>query len=245
VEAPPPPDPRLELVERFFRGTGASYDAMVHWATLGIDGYWKRCMLERLPGGNGPILDLACGTGVSTLAIARRFPNRHVVGVELREEYLAIAREKVARLAIANVELVLCRAEAYDTPLAFDCVTSSYLAKYADLPLLVSRTRRWLAPGGLMMMHDFTLPPKAWLRALWRLYFFLMRHTVARALPQWREIYVGLPRVIERTAWPAELREALELHGFHNVRCDYLTLHGSALVTATAPAAASGAGSTA
>ena len=29
--------PSLDLVEKFFSGTGASYDAMVHYLTLGID----------------------------------------------------------------------------------------------------------------------------------------------------------------------------------------------------------------
>ena len=225
-------DARLALVERFFSGTGASYDAMVHWATLGFDGRWKRCMLERIPDGGGPVLDLACGTGISTLSIAHRYPHRHVVGVELREEYLRIAREKVLRLAITNVEFVLSRAEDFDSALRFDCITSSYLAKYADLPLLVERCSRMLQPGGLFMMHDFTLPPKPWLRAIWRLYFATMRRTVARAFPEWKEIYDGLPLLIEETRWLTSLDDALRRNGFADVELDFLTLYGSAIVTA-------------
>ena len=41
-------DSRVALVERFFDGTGPSYDAMVHWATFGIDGLWKKRMLEQI-----------------------------------------------------------------------------------------------------------------------------------------------------------------------------------------------------
>jgi demethylmenaquinone methyltransferase/2-methoxy-6-polyprenyl-1,4-benzoquinol methylase len=87
----------VALVERFFAGTERSYDAMVHWATLGFDGRWKRRMLAHIPDGDGPVLDLACGTGISTLSIARRFPGRLVIGVELRDEDLQIAREKRLR----------------------------------------------------------------------------------------------------------------------------------------------------
>src|SRR4029450_10047608 len=94
---------RIALVERFFSGTGNSYDAMVHWATLGFDARWKRRMLAHIPVGDGPVLDLACGTGISTLSIARRFPRRLVVGVELREEYLRLARDKAARDPDLNV----------------------------------------------------------------------------------------------------------------------------------------------
>jgi demethylmenaquinone methyltransferase/2-methoxy-6-polyprenyl-1,4-benzoquinol methylase len=218
-----------ELVERFFSGTGATYDAMVHWATLGIDGLWKKRMLARIPDGEGPVLDLGCGTGISTLSIAHRFPGRHVVGVELREEYLEIARRKPQ---LGNVEFVLCRAEDFTSELCFDCVTSSYVAKYVDLSRLTRNCRAMLRSGGLLMMHDFTLPPKRSLLALWRLYFFLMRNTVARAFPEWKAIYDGLPRLIEATRWLPELMDALARNGFADVKVDYQTLYGSAIVTA-------------
>ncbi len=231
----PAPDPRVELVERFFDGTGPTYDAMVHWATLGIDRLWKRRMVRAIPPDARRVLDLACGTGIATLAIAAARPDCTVVGVELREEYLAIARRKLGRAPQARVELVLSRAEDYESAQPFDCITSSYLAKYADLPRLVARNHAMLAPGGVLMMHDFTLPPGAFLRAVWRAYFAVMRQTVARALPAWRPIYHGLPGLIARTRWLEELPPLLAGHGLVDVRADYLTLYGSALVTARKP----------
>ncbi len=224
-------DSRIELVERFFDGTGTTYDAMVHWATFGLDRLWKKRMLERVPDGNGPVLDLACGTGISTLSIARRFPHRKVIGVELRDEYLRIAREKVAREGVRNVELVLCRAEDFDSTCEFDCITSSYLAKYADLPRLVGNCRGMLKPGGLFMMHDFTFPPQPWLVMIWRFYFLAMRNTVARAFPAWKEIYRGLPQLIEETRWLTTLQAELARHGFSRLTLEYLTLYGSAIVS--------------
>ena len=223
---------RVELVERFFAGTDRSYDAMVHWATLGFDGRWKQRMLTHIPDGNGPVLDLACGTGISTLSIARRFPNRLIIGVELRDEYLQIAREKVVRGAIRNVQFELSRAEEFESPLRFDCVTSSYLAKYADLPTLTARCRAMLRHGGLLMMHDFTFPPTKSLIALWRLYFLVMRNSVARIFPEWSEIYRGLPKLIEETRWLVELQRALACSRFRKVTVEHLTLYGSAIVTA-------------
>jgi demethylmenaquinone methyltransferase/2-methoxy-6-polyprenyl-1,4-benzoquinol methylase len=228
----PMDDTRLELVDRFFSGTGQSYDSMVHWATLGIDRLWKRRMLELIPEGDGPVLDLACGTGISTMSIARRFPHRQVVGVELRDEYLQFARKKVRDQAVDNVELVLCRAEDFRSATRFDCITSSYLAKYADLPLLTRNCRDMLGPRGVLMMHDFTYPPKPALVAVWRLYFRVMQHTVARAFPSWHEIYLGLPRLIEETRWLATLQESLTANRFSDVTLEYLTLYGSAIVRA-------------
>ena len=227
-------DARTKLVEHFFKGTGSTYDSMVHWATLGIDRLWKKRIVALIPDGTGPVLDLACGTGISTLAIARRFPGRRIVGVELRDEYLVIAREKVRMLDLQNIELVLCRAEDYQSRDKFDCVTSSYLAKYAELPLLTEHCKSMLKAGGLLLMHDFTLPPNRVLLALWQFYFLVMRNTVARAIPSWMPIYAGLPRLIIATRWLDELHQALEACGFTGIRREYLTLCGSAIVTAIA-----------
>lgn len=225
-------DPRLALVERFFRGTGSTYDRVVNVATFGIDRLWKRRMVGMIPADAGRILDLACGTGISTIAIARRFPQSVVVGVELREEYLALAREKLRRLALPNVELVLSRAEDYRAAQPFDCICSSYLAKYADLPLLAANCREMLADGGVLLMHDFTLPPKPGLVAIWRLYFKALQLVGGALLPAWREIYYGLPGLIEQTRWLPELEQALRDNGFRAIRTDYLTAYGSAIVSA-------------
>lgn len=225
-------DERLALVERFFRGTGGSYDFMVHAATLGIDRRWKRRIVERIPAGAGRILDLACGTGISTIAIARRFPESRVVGVELREEYLAIARAKMRRLGLERVELVLSRAEDYRAEEPFDCISSSYLAKYADLPPLVRSCRAMLKEGGVLLFHDFTLPPRPALVALWRAYLKVLAIVGGAFFPAWREIYRGLPRLIETTRWVSELERELAENGFADLRTEYLTAYGSAIVSA-------------
>lgn len=223
---------KTELVQRFFAGTGGSYDRMVNIATLGIDRLWKRRIVDLIPHNALRILDLACGTGISTLAIAARFPQSEIVGVELREEYLSVAREKIARLKIKNVSLVLSRAEDYLPDTRFDCVASSYLAKYADLRVLTRNTKLLLNPNGLMLMHDFTYPPNEILASVWRLYFKTMQGLCPMFFPAWREIYFGLPELIETTHWPEELQTAVKENGFHDLTMEYLTAYGSAIITA-------------
>lgn len=228
----PTTDRRLERVHRFFSGTGTTYDWMVNAATFGIDRRWKRRIVGLIPQDAGRVLDLACGTGISTLAIADRLPHCRVVGVELRQEYLDVAREKLARMGKRDVELVLCRAEDYRSEIPFDCVVSSYLAKYADLKSLTRSTKEMLKPGGLLLMHDFTFPPKASLVRLFRLYFFVLQRLGSPLFPSWREIFYGLPTLIEETRWLPELTEALRENGFADIRTEYLTAYGSAIVTA-------------
>lgn len=231
-----PGDSRLALVERFFHGTGRSYDHMVTATTFGIDRLWKQRIVQIIPPQSRRVADLACGTGISTFAIARRLPDCQVIGVELRDEYLEIAREKVRRQGLPNVEFVLSRAEDYRSELPFDCVSSSYLAKYADLPRLVNNAWSMLNPGGLFLMHDFTYPAKPYLVPLWRLYFKALQRLGSPLFPAWREIYYGLPELIERTRWLEELPAALREQGFTDIRRQDLTLYGSAILTARRPA---------
>jgi len=235
---PSPSDPRLDLVERFFRGTGSTYDFMVHAATFGIDRLWKRRMgrvVHERVGMPRAILDLACGTGLSTFAFARAFPNCRILGVELRDEYLQRARAKRERGRYPKVEFVLSRAETFETTERFDVVSGSYLAKYADLPLLVERSREWLVPGGLFMMHDFTLPPHPAVLAVWRGYFWVLQTIGSRLFSSWKAIYEGLPELIERTRWTSELTALLRERGFQDVTCEWLTLWGSSIITARSP----------
>jgi demethylmenaquinone methyltransferase/2-methoxy-6-polyprenyl-1,4-benzoquinol methylase len=57
---------------------------------------------------------------------------------------------------------------------------------------------------------------------------------VARAFPSWIPIYKGLPQLIIATRWLDELKANLEAWGFSGIQREYLTLCGSAIVTAIA-----------
>ena len=201
-------DGNQDLVERFFHGTGPTYDFMVHATTLGIDRMWKQRMVaivrERVAQPRA-ILDLACGTGLSTFAYARAFPDVRIVGVELRDEYLQRAKAKLSRTRQAHVEFVLSRAEEFETTEQFDVVSASYLAKYADLSALIERALTWLKPNGLFIMHDFTLPMKPLLLKVWRAYFWTLQTIGSPLFPPWKAIYDGLPELIERTRWVSDL----------------------------------------
>jgi demethylmenaquinone methyltransferase/2-methoxy-6-polyprenyl-1,4-benzoquinol methylase len=224
-------DPRLELVERLFAGTGTTYDLIVNLCTAGIDKLWKRQMLARLPPNPQRIVDLAAGTGILTFAIAKRFPKCHVIGVELRTEYLDLARARAARERVVSVEWILSRAEDVQLNEPVDAITSSYLAKYSDPPRLAQTMHGMLREGGWVLMHEFTHPPVP-LRWAWELYFKLLPPIGSRLLPQWRTIFYELPGLIRRTTWVQDTTRALQAEGFQDIQFESLTLGGAGLITA-------------
>jgi len=225
-------DPRIEIVQRFFSGTGSTYDSVVNLNTFGFDALWKKQMLKKIPEGSTCIMDQGCGTGILTFQIARRFPHCRVIGVELRDEYLHIAREKVQALKLNNVEFILGKAEDVLLEDKFDCITSSYLAKYAELEVLIRNIKHMLRNGGMVIMHDFTYPRNRAFTKIWEFYFRLLQTIGEWKYPQWREIYYGLPKLLRETRWVSELGKILAETGFSDVHIQYFTLGTSAIVTA-------------
>ncbi len=226
---------KLDVVYRFFSGTGFSYDRVVTLWTCGFDRYWKNRIIDLIPAGSLKILDQACGTGILTLKIARAFPGCQITGVELRDEYLDLAEAKVYLEGLDNVRFLLGRAEEVVPEGDFDCITSSYLAKYADLAPLLTNAGTMLRPGGMILLHDFTYPTNPWFLRLWRIWFRLMRTIGGRLFPEWRTVFQELPTFLQETRWQTDTLALLRQQGFVDITRISLTFGTAAIVTARKP----------
>ena len=225
-------DSRMELVRRFFAGTGPTYDFMVNFGTFGCDRFWKKKILSRVPATSKRVLDLACGTGIVTFGIAKRLPSCRVIGVDITKEYLDVAIKKAKNSGLTHIEFIHRKAEeaTFDEP--FDCVTASYLAKYADLHALVKNVKGILKENGLFIIHDFTYPRNRLIAFLWECYFKLLQTIGIRFYPEWREVFYGLPDLLRNTTWIHDLTTVLRQHGYSEITVERLTLGSAAIVTA-------------
>jgi len=221
-----------ELVHRFFDHTGATYDRIARLCTFGADIQWKRRIIEKLPADPARILEQACGTGILTTKIALAHPLCDVVAVDMEEEYLDVAKEKARLLGLSNVRFILGRAEDVMPQGPFDCIVSSYLAKYVDLAVLVAHAAKALAPGGVLVMHDFTYPRNHAFLRLWLFYFTLLQTFGSRLFPEWRPAFEGLPALLRDTRWVDELCGLLSRDVFSQVRVERLTFGTAAIVAA-------------
>ena len=64
----------LKISGAVFLGNAWSYDHIARVSTLGLDGWWKRKILKKIPKAADRILEQASGTGILTCKIARLFP---------------------------------------------------------------------------------------------------------------------------------------------------------------------------
>ncbi len=114
-------------VQRMFDGLAPHYDAFNRWASLGLDGGWRRDAIRRLGDcARGTVLDVATGTGDVALAAARA--GGRVTGCDFAPQMLAIARAKAATAGLSSsTRFHVARAEQLPYREAcFDAVTSAF-----------------------------------------------------------------------------------------------------------------------
>jgi trans-aconitate 2-methyltransferase len=111
----------------------------------------------------GPIVELGCGTGVHTRAIAGRWPDRAVTGIDSSAEMLAKAAAAPSRIAWRQAEIATWSAPE-KAALIFSNATLQWLDDHAALfPHLI----RQLVPGGVLavqMPRNFDAPSHALMR---------------------------------------------------------------------------------
>lgn len=102
----------------------------------------------------GLVLDLACGPGIVTAALAEKA--RRVVALDLTPQMLANARRRCAAAGRKNVGFV--EASAGDLPFpsgAFDAVVTRLSIHHFPEPApILEETRRVLRPGGSFVLAD-------------------------------------------------------------------------------------------
>jgi SAM-dependent methyltransferase len=96
------------------------------------------------------ILDVAAGTGESTLAWHRRFPDAHITALDVSPYMLVAAERKLRSIPLIDVKCANGEALPFEDE-AFDVVTASLLFHElpADVsPRVLSEMRRVVKPGG-------------------------------------------------------------------------------------------------
>src|SRR5499427_7731524 len=95
---------KQEYANRLFETIATRYDFITGFLSYGMDRAWKRKLVDMAElSGDELVLDIACGTGDITFALARGLPTGRAVGLDITGGMLKIAERKRRDGAVENV----------------------------------------------------------------------------------------------------------------------------------------------
>ena len=162
---------KKEEVREMFDRIAPTYDMLNHTLSLNIDRLWRRRVV-RLVRRFAPrrILDVATGTGDLAIAMARRIRGTQVLGVDLSEGMLDIARRKVAEAGLDG-RVVLDTGDAerlFVSDSAVDVATVAFgVRNFGDLDAGLRDIARTLREGGRIVILEFSTPRNPLARAFY------------------------------------------------------------------------------
>jgi SAM-dependent methyltransferase len=134
------------------------YDAVYSFKDYAAEAEQVHAVIQAHAPGAATLLDVACGTGKHLEHLARWY---RVEGVDLDEEMLAIAGERLGDLTLHTGDMV-----SFDLGRTFDAVTClfssiGYVGSVERLNRAIASMAAHLAPGGVLVVEPW-FSPEVW-----------------------------------------------------------------------------------
>ena len=202
-----------------FDEVAETYDRTNDILSLGQSKLWRRSVRRLInPRSGQRILDLAAGTGTSSMALLG--DGVQVVAADFSKGMLEVGKKR-------HPELEFAFADATKLPFKdseFDAVTISFgIRNVVDVDKALSEMLRVTKPGGVVVVCEFS-HPKGIFGRLYKFYLRRVLPLVAKLVARNPEAYSYLGESIE--AWPnqTEFAEQIDKAGYENVGFKNLSL---------------------
>ncbi|APT06509.1 bifunctional demethylmenaquinone methyltransferase/2-methoxy-6-polyprenyl-1,4-benzoquinol methylase [Corynebacterium glutamicum] len=213
-------------VASMFDDVGKNYDLTNTVLSFGQDRVWRKRTRQRLdlkPGEK--VLDLAAGTAVSTVELAKS--GAFCVACDFSQGMLAAGKDRdVSKVVGDGMQLPFA-----DN--SFDAVTISYgLRNIHDFRAGLKEMARVTKPGGRLTVAEFSTPVIPVFGTMYKEYLMRLLPQVARAVSSNPEAYIYLADSIR--AWPSQAELAREINqngwsdcGWQNLTFGIVALHSA------------------
>ncbi len=230
---------KTEQVREMFDSIAPAYDFMNRAMTLGIDRWWRRCMVARVKACRPEqILDVATGTGDVAIALADAIDDCHVTGVDLSEGMVARGRGKIADRGLTE-RVELRAADCLALPFVdntFDCVTVAFgVRNFERLASGYSEMLRVLKPGGLLAVLELSTPTAPVAAQLYKLYTKHIIPSIGKLVSGDSRAYTYLPESIEAVAQGVDMLDIIRSAGFSGASFRKFTFGACTMYTAVKP----------
>ncbi len=206
-------------VRRMFDAVAKRYDVTNTVLSAGIDRKWRKEMIAAVGARAGDrVLDLAAGTGVSSVAFAE-------AGVQVIPCDFSVGMLQAGKKVRPTLDFVA--GDGTKLPFAddtFDAVTISFgLRNFVDTVKGLEEMRRVTRPGGRLVVCEFSHPTNAAFRKVYLEYLMKGLPAIAKAASSSPDAYVYLAESIRAWHDQSGLSKLLQAAGWSNVEHRNLT----------------------
>lgn len=214
---------KKEQVEIMFDNIAPTYDKLNHIMSLNIDRIWRRRVMRIVRRAKAhKIMDVATGTGDLAIAMAKRVDRTQILGVDLSEEMLAVARRKIEKQGLEE-RIMLAKGDAENldmvTSESIDAATVSFgVRNFENIERGLSEIYRTLKPGGKLVVLEFSMPKNRLVRWVYSQYAHRLLPRIGGMISKDKRAYTYLPDSVEEFPAPERFAEMLRGVGFKSVK---------------------------
>ncbi len=227
------------FVRSMFDNIAPTYDKLNHILSLNIDKIWRRKAVKRIKNhvfhssqqltANSQqlkkVLDVACGTADSTIALAKAgIPS--VTGIDISEGMLKVGEKKVKDLNLSsaiNFKVEECENLSFNDN-TFDAAFIAFgIRNFEDREKGLRELRRVLKDNGHLLILELSVPQNKILLSLYKLYFLNILPFIGKKISGDSKAYIYLPQSVMNFPKPKDFLQMMEECGFRNVRQKALT----------------------
>lgn len=215
--------PKKENIQQMFDSIAESYDTFNHVTSISIDKTWRYRSLKRFVDKNTKqeILDIACGTGDYSIAIAKAMnPGSHVTGVDLSEGMLKCMDVKVKNLGMEE-KISIEQGDSENMRFednSFDCATIAFgIRNFENREKALREILRVLKPSGKLVILELSIPSNPLIRWAFNLYFSHIMPFFGGKLSGNKAAYKYLPASVMNFPKKAEWMKTMTDCGFAEV----------------------------
>lgn len=222
--------PKRDNIEKMFNDIAGDYDQLNHIMSMNVDKTWRSRAIRKIITPDAPqhIMDLACGTGDFSIAIAKKMnPGSHVYGVDLSEGMLDVMRRKVAAGGLEDkisIQKGIGEKLEFEDG-TFDLVTIAFgIRNFEDRPGSLREILRVLKPGGKIAILELSVPANPVVRWFYNLYFSKLMPLVGRWISGNGPAYKYLPASVNNFPGKKQWMQTMQDCGFTEVTHKAFTL---------------------
>ncbi len=214
---------KKEQVEIMFDNIAPTYDKLNHIMSLNIDRVWRRRVMRIVRRAKAhKIMDVATGTGDLAIAMAKRVDRTQILGVDLSEEMLAVARRKVEKQGLEE-RIMLAKGDAENLDMvsteSIDAATVAFgVRNFENIERGLSEIYRTLKPGGKLVVLEFSMPKNRFVRWIYSQYAHRLLPRIGGMISKDKQAYTYLPDSVEEFPSPERFAEILRGVGFKSVK---------------------------